>query len=123
MDRWGDEMFKEAYSYIPQSTVAMKLNKALCAAYESGKIDLLNNIHDAVLYQLPISLGAEEILSRIRFVAELLEEPLEIEGRSFRIPVDTHIGFNAGDVETLNLKTANAETLEAFINASAGKLA
>jgi hypothetical protein len=27
MDRWGDELFKEAYSFIPQSTVADKLNR------------------------------------------------------------------------------------------------
>lgn len=123
MDRWGDEMFKEAYSFIPQSTVAEKLNAAMYTIYNEDAVDLLNNIHDAVVYQIPLSLGAAEILRRIRRNAEILEAPLEANGRSFVIPIDTEIGFNAYDTESINLQNFTEKDLEAFIDAGAPKLA
>ena len=101
MDRWGDDLFKEAYSFGPQSDIAEKLNQdGICEAYYYGDthIDILNNIHDAILYQLPISLGAPTIIGIAYTIKAALERNLTIDGRSFSIPVDTSFGFNALDM-------------------------
>jgi len=101
MDRWGDDLFREAYSFGPQSDVAEKLNQdGICEAYYYGDshIDILNNIHDAILYQLPIGLGSPTIVAIAYTIKVSLEKPLTVDGRTFSIPVDTSFGFNALDM-------------------------
>jgi uracil-DNA glycosylase family 4 len=112
MDRWGDDMFKEAYSFGPQSDVAEKLNQdGICYSYYDGpkQIDLLNNIHDAALYQLPLSIGANRIIDIAIEVKLKLESSLTIDGRTFSIPVDTSFGFNALDMIKFKSNELSAE--------------
>ena len=46
-ERWGDELFKEAYAFQPQSTIVDILNLGLIALSEAG-FDLLLQVHDSV---------------------------------------------------------------------------
>lgn len=99
LDRWGAEMFKVAYSYVPQSTVAEQMNQR-GVLYLYTRQDLfepvifLNTIHDSIRYQVPLSLGIPQILSIIRAVKDSLETPITWRERSFSIPVDTELGFS-----------------------------
>jgi DNA polymerase I-like protein with 3'-5' exonuclease and polymerase domains len=47
---WNDN-FKEAYAFIPQSTVAQITNYAVIQLYEAG-IEVVNNCHDSILIQV-----------------------------------------------------------------------
>jgi uracil-DNA glycosylase family 4 len=92
LDRWSDELFKEAYSFNPQSTVADKLNQhGLIPAYyedQYHEVDLLNQVHDSIVFQIPkhfpLSLHVEILMS----LRESLESPINWDGRSFSIPAD-----------------------------------
>ena len=108
MDRWGHTLFKEAYSWIPQSSVADKLNRdGVLFIYRNQQwfkeVELLNQVHDSILFQIPINVGLErhaDILTRIK---DSLESPITWRTKSFSIPVDLEMG--------VNLKTTSAVDL------------
>jgi uracil-DNA glycosylase family 4 len=95
MDRWGHDMWKEAYSYIPQSTVATITNDTFHFIYNDERfaaVPLVNTVHDSVVIQIPIALGVEFGARTILTIKEFMERPLETHGRSFSIPVDVKVG-------------------------------
>jgi DNA polymerase I-like protein with 3'-5' exonuclease and polymerase domains len=117
LDRWGDELFKEAYAYIPQSTVAEKLNDhGLCFVYYNQQwfypVELLNQIHDALAFQIStkhdFKIHAECIL-RIR---DSLESPISWGATQFSIPVDLKVGFGMDKKKSKEVKLREYATVE-----------
>jgi len=98
MGRWDYELFKEAYSFIPQSTVADKTNRdGLCYTYydcTDRGIDLLNTVHDSILFQLPVTFPID-IVNTILDIRRNLMQPIKWKDKEFIIPIDVKIGFNA----------------------------
>lgn len=93
--RWDDKLLREAYSYIPQSTVGDLGAKALVNCYHAveGVIpgaELLLNVHDSILMQCDIQ--------DVERVAEGMERamaiPITVHGRTFTIATDCKIGRN-----------------------------
>lgn len=98
LERWGDGLFKQAYAHIPQSTVADKINEeGLIYIYNNqqwySKTMLLNQIHDAVVFQIPIDAGWLYHAECLLRIVESLETPITWRGTTFTIPVDTSMGF------------------------------
>lgn len=94
LGRYGEELFKEAYSYIPQATVAGKLNRDGVLALWGGReddfrgVELLNQVHDSVWIQIPLSIPFEKHARIIQELKSCLELPLTWKATSFRIPAD-----------------------------------
>ena len=114
-DRWGHDLFKVAYSYIPQSTIAELMNTyGVCFLYERQdlfpEVQFLNTIHDSIRYQIPLDVGPERIIEIIKKVKESLEHTLEWRGKSFSIPVDTEIGFSFNKSSMLEWKAKKVDT-------------
>jgi DNA polymerase I-like protein with 3'-5' exonuclease and polymerase domains len=70
LDRWGDELFRSAYSYKPQSTIGDLLNVALHKVYESlpdlpFEMVVLLQLHDA-LYVMVEEQNVEATLLHLR---------------------------------------------------------
>jgi DNA polymerase-1 len=94
--RWDDKLLREAYAYIPQSTVGDLLNKGLVRCYDmielAGKAQLLLQVHDSILVQCPID--------QVRSVADMMQTcmaiPITINRRTFTIPSDAKTGINWG---------------------------
>lgn len=95
-DRWSNNMLREAYAYIPQSTVADYINRAMikldyCLPKEAN---LLAQIHDEILLQC--------YPYQVEEVYKLLKKHTEIEiivgGEPLIIPLDVEIGPNWADV-------------------------
>jgi len=95
-NRWGEDIVKEGLAYIPQSTVADIVTTGLACAHKKG-IEVLLQVHDALLVQAPVEQG-EEIA---RSLKECLSIPLEISGRVFTIPVDLKMGSSWDDLNKL----------------------
>ena len=97
LDRWGDELFKEAYAYIPQSTVAGKVNRdGINFIYYNQQwfspVVLLNQVHDSIVFQISRKHNTTvhaECLLRIR---DSLESQITFRGTSFSIPTDLTVG-------------------------------
>jgi len=109
-DRWEDALFKEAYSFCPQSTVAAKTNRdGVCFLYYSSdpllkRAMLLNTVHDSIKFQVPITMSPEDITEIILRLKAQLETPIQWQDLSFSIPVDTKIGFTLGEEDMMGLK-------------------
>lgn len=85
---WGEDLFKAAYSFVPQSTVADLVNTGIIRTYkdpECKPVELLAQVHDSVLFQVPAGLGPPGIVRIIQRVCEHLNPTLELNGRTFQI--------------------------------------
>jgi uracil-DNA glycosylase family 4 len=101
-NRWDESLKKEAYAYIPQSTVADLLNmglRRLYARYLGTDVEVLLQIHDAVLLQVPIK-KVSEIAQEVK---NILTIPLTINHREMVIPVDISTGNTWNDLKKITV--------------------
>lgn len=88
-DRWDSNLLNMAYSFIPQSSVADIINKrGLDFIYDNPdlkKFELLNQIHDSVVFQVKLD-DVDEVISGLLKIKQSLETPLHFHGRDFVIP-------------------------------------
>ena len=109
---WGDELFREATAYVPQSCVADHFNGAIHPelGVQGGllhiKADLIdpyndrkicNQSHDSCIVECPQQDGAELAQQMMR----LIRRPIVINGVEFTIPVDGEIGERWGEMEPI----------------------
>lgn len=98
--RMDDSLYREGYSYIPQSDIGWLCNQALTNIYNKVQIgqpelrvQLLLQVHDSILVQCPID--------KVREVNDQLTEcmtiPFECNGHKIIIPTDSKVGFNWGN--------------------------
>lgn len=98
LDQWGDQLFKVAYSFIPQSSIAALLNRygIVEPYYAKLPVEYLNNVHDSIWIQKKISDGWLEHARCLMALKRSMERQLTWGSFSFSIPVDTEIGLNFG---------------------------
>lgn len=95
--RWDDKLLREAYSYIPQSTVGDLGGKAIVQCYDTIERQIpgahvLLNVHDSILMQCDVG-----DLARVQEeMARAMAIPITVKGRTFTIPTDCEVGFNWG---------------------------
>lgn len=87
--RFGDDLWREAIAYEPQSIVGDALNIGLRRLYDLN-YDILFPKHDSVLLQVPKPL-TQNIINSIK---SALSIKLIINGRELIIPVDVSFGSN-----------------------------
>lgn len=134
--RWGDELFKAAYSYIPQSTVADWLNFGLLrlVRFAGGTFSSLTNTHVDEWLSLPelrfaktypdlicpslipvanqhdgllVQVKLEELERAITLMREAHTFEIAFPAGVLTIPVDLKLGFRWG-----NLISATPEAVE-----------
>ena len=100
LERWGDELFKSAYSYIPQSSVAEIINRrGICYCYYNQEmfkpVDLLLQVHDNIIFQMNYKKYSWDDLARcLILLKNSLETPLVWRGVEFTIPISLEVGMN-----------------------------
>ena len=103
LGQWGDDLFRSAYSYIPQSTVGDLLNIALVRIYNtlSDITTVALQLHDAVY----VFVKKEDVDKAIVGMRELMIMPLKINEHSeeFFIDVDFSCGEYWGELEELEI--------------------
>jgi DNA polymerase-1 len=100
LDRWGDELFRSAYSFLPQSTVGDLLNKALIRVYnEYGKTVIIAlQLHDAIYTIVKES----ELEARRKEIRDMMLIPItSSSGETFTIDVDFSAGPSWGELTEL----------------------
>jgi DNA polymerase-1 len=104
MGEWGCDLWKSAYSFVPQSTVVDSLNQGMVRIYNDTiitkvwDIDILAQVHDSILMQVPIEVARdkEKFQAFIQKVNEYTSPVLSYNGTDFKIATDAKIGFNWG---------------------------
>ena len=108
---WGDDLFKEAVAFKPQSTVGdhalglvqreLGIEGGVKGVYYSickpsnGAIRIVNTSHDSVVVECP-----SELLSEVApQVVKQMKRPIIINGEECNIPVDCKVGERWGETE------------------------
>jgi DNA polymerase-1 len=94
LGRWGDELFRSAYSYIPQSTVGDLLNLSLIKIYDElgSDIEIMLQIHDALYIQVP----DEDVSGYIVELYKRMIRPIEVNRDVMTVDVDFKTGKDWG---------------------------
>ena len=83
----------EAIAYAPQSTTGDVINKGIYNLWEHGGYHLHVQVHDSILFSVPISRANELIPVALDLLT--VHIPL-VGGRDFFIPVEAQVGYNWG---------------------------
>lgn len=99
-----DSVFRDAYAFIPQSTVGYMLNKAWLEIYKKlgNEVDILLNVYDSLVMQYKERPKQDE-LDLLHAVQDLMLIPITIKGEELIIPVDCKVGTRLGSLEDLKL--------------------
>lgn len=107
--------FKEAYAHLPQSTTADKINEhGVNYIYYNQQlfkpVELLTQIHDSVVFQIPLSVPWLQMAEIVINIKNSLERPLTWRDREFKVPADTSIGLNMFKKQMVEIKSRNFPT-------------
>lgn len=105
---WGKDLFKEAYAYIPQRTVAehcqgrvhpeLGIRGGMRGVYlnfvRKGYIKLVQQGHDSIIVEAPERNHTEFIPQ----IIQLMRRPIVVNGEEFIIPVDAKVGERWGEL-------------------------
>jgi uracil-DNA glycosylase family 4 len=97
LDRWGDDLFRSAYSFLPQSTVGDIVNEALVKLYHKyGHLfNITIQLHDAIYCMYPIEMR-EVVLGAMK---ECMTRSVIINNEEMVIEVDFKVGPSWGKQE------------------------
>lgn len=87
-DRFGPDLFKEAYAFLPQHLVAYAINQLVLRLY--GLVQLRLQIHDSCLFTLPEA-ALDNILSIIKD-QDSWNPVYKLSGGNLRIPIEVKQG-------------------------------
>jgi len=92
-----ESTFRDAYAHLPQSTCADKINEQGIEYiyYNQGlfkHIELLAQIHDSIVFQVPLSVPWEEHARMLLLIKQSLEQPIYWHGTEIATPCDLSIG-------------------------------
>jgi len=104
------DTYREAYAQMAQSTCADKINEqGVEFIYYNqdlfSPIELLAQIHDSIVFQIPLSLPWLEHARMLSMIKQSLETPLTWHDTEFATPVDLAIGFNMCKESMIELKS------------------
>ena len=105
LDAMGPDLFKAAYSMLPQSSVVDSLNKGMVQIYNDDlitsvsqwNVDVLAQVHDSILLQVPIEVVKSGAFASLQeMVYNYVSPELSYSGRTFKIRTDAKMGLNWG---------------------------
>lgn len=104
MDEWGDELFNSAYSYKPQSTIGMTINRAIRFLEKDYspvcyKADPLTQTHDSATIQYPTDNWLHAAEFAIKFGLDYMSPEFEVNSRKFTIGTDLKVGVEWGNMK------------------------
>jgi len=115
---WDKETLRGAIAYEPQSAIAQYINDGILAIwketiYNNFPVQLLLQIHDAILCQIPDDPTTEAaIIARLQ---ELLEFPVELmNGRILVLPTEAMSGWNWAYTHNAKKELVNPDGLVKF---------
>lgn len=108
-ERWGDELFRQAFSYIPQRAVSDNTKSAALRIKQIiPDIRIVMESHDALLF----CIKQDEVNDIAPIIKQEMERPINfstcsIKRRSLIIPCEIEIGENYKDLSKFKLIESN----------------
>jgi uracil-DNA glycosylase family 4 len=104
--------YREGYAQLPQSTTADKINEhGLEYVYYNqdtfGAVELLAQIHDSIVFQIPLTVPWIEHARMLTLIKNSLERPLYWHDTEIKTPTDLSIGLNMCKEKMIEIKSKN----------------
>lgn len=108
LDRWGDSLFRSAYSFVPQGTVGDLLNTAIKKVYDLHielpfEMIILLQLHDAMY----VMVKEENVMESIRFLRKCMLIPITYNNEEFMIDIDFKIKDSWAEGEEVEINWRN----------------
>lgn len=119
-EQWGRDLWKSAYSAIPQSTVVDLVNQAMVSIYRDQStpgfrsLEILQQVHDSIRFQFPLAM-LDHFPDTLERCLERMNPTLHYNGRDFHIGSDVKVGARGSEmkeVHTIEEATAVARSLQ-----------
>lgn len=82
-----------AIAYSPQGMTGEEINRGILNIFGQHGVELLVQVHDSILFQLPI----ESVNELLPMLLEMMEVHLQLKGgRDFFVPLEAQVGYNWG---------------------------
>jgi len=95
--------------------VAEIMNNTLIGIYNEpllSSVQMLNCVHDSIVFQIPLKLGIDYMAMAIRRIAKFIEVPLQFRSsKPFFIPTDCEVGVTLNKKKMVKVKP-HSELLE-----------
>lgn len=105
MDRWGDQLFRSAYAFIPQSTIGDLLNISFVDFYNKHKSDpdmsCALQLHDAIYISCNDTPEDRSFWAKQLYLS--MHRPISLQHRDLYIGVDFKWGYDWKNMEELEL--------------------
>lgn len=97
--RWNDALIRDAYSFVPQSTIGDLCNEAIIQMYnriitssanEVFGAELMLAVHDSILVQCNIA----HVVEVNKLMGDCMNIPFTVNGHTLTIPTDSKVGYN-----------------------------
>ena len=111
IDAWGMELWLDAYSFIPQSTVVDMVNIGMTNAFDDKSLDfqLLAQVHDSILIQVPPEW--EKAAQDCKKIAlDYMMPTIQYGAREFQIPTDVKVGYDWSNMRGVNVTSQTLAT-------------
>lgn len=114
MEAMGEELFKQGYAFIPQSTVGDIVNQGLIRCMNDDALymrdlEQLSQVHDSGIFQYPPNDWLSMALACQRIVRHLSPQ-CEYNGRQFTLGVDAKVGLNRAHMREVAISADERET-------------
>jgi len=115
LGRWDDKLFKEAYSFLPQSTVVDIVNSGMEQTYYDTHPDMMETeelaqVHDSIMGQTELRGDYQKMARVFKTIGGYMEPTIEYGGREFTIQNELKIGIdNWKDLEEVNIYASDKE--------------
>ena len=107
--RNDDATIREAIAFDPQGSVGDILNRGMLAVWRLNRVQLLLQIHDAILVQYP----EEQEPDLIPLLLKTIQIPIPLKhNRTLTIPAEAKVGWNWGEFDAVK----NPDGLAKFSN-------
>lgn len=105
-ERWGDELNRQAFSYIPQRTVSEHTKAAgLRIRKNHPWIKIVNEAHDALLFMVPEARGEEcAMIARVEMQKPIDFSNCTLPRGTLVIPSDIEYGYNYMELSKFKFK-------------------
>ena len=96
-DRMGEDLFREAYAFVPQSTLVDDVNRSMIQIFciAEPELQLLHQGHDSLLFQVVKS----KVDWAIGVIRKNFELPFVCREDILTIPVEVKVGENWGEMK------------------------
>ncbi|MBU2249642.1 MAG: hypothetical protein KKD77_23040, partial [Gammaproteobacteria bacterium] len=110
-----NETYRQAYAHFAQSTCADKINEqgveyVYYNQHLFKPIELLAQIHDSVVLQIPLSVPWEHHAEMLLLIKDSLEIPLHWHGTEIKTPVDLSLGHCMCKEDMIEFKSKDIPT-------------